>query len=235
MLGAAVVLADIAFGLLANGWVLGVGWAASAVGFAAAFGTTATAQELVQLTLGAQLALSVGHILLFDAQPQLLVDGGGAGPGPLAALAAVGVASFASARLVSDETPWVRNALDALTMVALAYVTAVSLDGTTLLLAWAAACMALARAAQRFDDRVAGFGALGFLALVTGHVLAFEAPPAALVYGLDAPAAAALGLALVATCATVCADSTPRVRRTSALPSVSSPQWRCSTSGRRRS
>ena len=35
----------------------------------------------IQMTLGGQLALSVGHVLLFDAQPQLLVDGGGAGPG----------------------------------------------------------------------------------------------------------------------------------------------------------
>ena len=72
-------------------------------------------------------------------------------------------------------------------MAALAYVTAVSLDGSALLLAWAAASCALARAAQRFDDRVAGVGALGFLALITAHVLAFEAPPSALVYGLDSP------------------------------------------------
>ncbi len=70
MLGAAVVLADVAFGLLANGWVLGVGWAASAVGFAAAVRHYTDRAELIQLTLGAQLALSVGHVLLFDAQPQ---------------------------------------------------------------------------------------------------------------------------------------------------------------------
>ena len=102
-----------------------------------------------------------------------------------------------------------RIVLDTLSMAALAYVLAVSLDGSALLVAWAASCVALARAAQRFDDRVAGFGALGFLALVVGHVLMFEAPPSALVYGLDFPWAAALGLSLVAGCAVVCARVDP--------------------------
>ena len=210
LLGAAVVLGDVAFGLLANGWVLGVGWAATAVGLAAAARHYTDRAELIQLTLGAQLALSVGHILLFDAPPELLEEGGGPGPGSTTALLAVVVAAFASARLVvHDERPEVRIILDALTMAALAYVIAVSLDGPALLVAWAAASCALARAAQRFDDRIAGLGALGFLALVAGHVLVFEAPPSALVYGLDAPGAAALGLLLVATCAAVCAKLDP--------------------------
>jgi uncharacterized membrane protein len=164
----------------------------------------------VHLTLGGQLALSVGHVLLFEAEPQLLVDGGGAGPGPIAALTAVVVAAFASARLIAGNERWeVRATLDALTMAALAYVTAVSLDGTALLVAWAVVSVTLARAAQRFDDRIAGVGAVGFLALITGHVLELEAPPSALVYGLDAPGAAALGLALVAACAAVCAVVDP--------------------------
>jgi uncharacterized membrane protein len=205
-----VILGDITFGLLAGGWVLAVGWAASAVGLAAAARHFTGRAELVQLTLGGQLALSVAHVLLFDAQPELLVDGGGAGPGPLAALAAVLVASFASARLlIDDEHGSVRTALDGLTMAALAYVTALSFDGPTLLLAWAAASIALARAAERYDDPVAGVGSLGFLLLLTAHVLAFEAPPSALVYGLDAPATAALGLVLVASCAATCARVDP--------------------------
>lgn len=210
LLGAAVILADVAFGLLATGWVLGVGWAASAVVIAAAARHYTGREELIQLTLGSQLALSVAHVLLFDAQPQLLVDGGGPGPGPLAALAAVLVASFASARLlVDDERGAARMILDALTMAALAYTTALSLDAPALLLAWAATSIALARAAERFDDRVAGLGALGFLTLLAAHVLAFEAPPSALVYGLDAPATAALGLLLVGVCAAVCARVDP--------------------------
>ena len=209
ILGAAVVLGDVAFGLLADGWVLGVGWAASAAALAAAARLYTGRAELIQLTLGGQLALSVAHVLLFDAQPQLLVDGGGPGPGPLAALTAVLVASFASARLLVDERGAVRTTLDGLTMAALAYATAVSLDGTPLLLAWAVAAVALARAADRFDDRVAGFGALGFVALLAGHVLTFEAPPSALVYGLDSPATAALGIVLVAACAAVCARVDP--------------------------
>jgi uncharacterized membrane protein len=89
-------------------------------------------------------------------------------------------------------------------MAALAYVTALSLDDSTLLLAWAAASVALARAAGQLDDRVARLGSLGFLALIAGHALALDAPPSALVNGVASPAAAALALALVAGVSVLC-------------------------------
>jgi len=123
------------------------------------------------------------------------------GPGPLAALAAVVVGAFASARLVVDERRAVRGAFDVLSMLALAYATAVSLDGTALLVAWAGASLTLARAAALLGDRVARAGSLAFLALLAAHVLVFEAPLSALVYGVDDLVAAAFGLLLLAAAA----------------------------------
>ncbi|MDQ1632811.1 MAG: hypothetical protein QOC80_2783, partial [Frankiaceae bacterium] len=210
LLGAAVVLGDIAFGMLGNGWVLGLGWAGSALGLAVIARRRPQASDLVQVTLGSQLALAIGHVLLFDAQPQLLSTSGGPGAGATAALLAVLVAAFASARLLVDERYETRILLDGVTLAALAYATAMSFDGTSLLLAWAAAAAALARTADRLDDRLARLGALGFLALMAAHVLVSEAPPSALVYGLDSPLAAALGLALVAAVAAGCSRLQPQ-------------------------
>jgi uncharacterized membrane protein len=215
LFGIAFALGDVAFGSLGSGWVLAVGWAGSAVGLAVLARRQLTGSgrdcaaprdtDLLQLTLGAQLALAVGHVLLFDARPELLATRGVLAPGATTAIVAVMVAAFASARLVVDEGRETRIVLDGLTMAALAYVTALTLDGSTLLLAWAAASVALARAAGQREDLVAEVGAYGFLALIVGHAVALDAPPSGLVYGVDSPAGAALALALVAAVSVLCA------------------------------
>jgi len=195
--GTALLVGDVAFGVLAGGWVLAVGWAASATGFAVVARRYTPRSELLEVSVGGQLALAIGHVLMFEAPPQLLVDGGVSGPGPLAALAAVVVGAFASARLVAAERRMVRGALDALSMLALAYATAVSLDGAALLAAWAGASLMLARADELLADRVARVGSLGFLALLAAHVLVFEARLSALAYGVEDLVAAAFGLLLL--------------------------------------
>lgn len=206
LFGIAVALGDVAFGSLGSGWVLGVGWAGSALGLAVLTRRqSARNTDLLQLTLGAQLSLAVGHVLLFDARPVLLATDGVIAPGAVTAIVAVLVAAFASARLVGDERHETRVVLDGLTMIALAYVTALTLDGSTLLLAWATAAVALARTAGQREDLVAKAGAFGFLALIVGHALALDAPPSGLVYGLTSPAVAALALALIAAMCVLCA------------------------------
>jgi uncharacterized membrane protein len=204
LLGAAVVLADVAFGSLGNGWVLGVGWAASSLGFAVVARRTSTrSAEVLRLTLGGQIALAVGHVLLFDARPQLLVEGHLDGAGAGGAVVAVIVAAFAGARLVAKEGPVVRVVLDSLSIAALAYITALTLDGSTLLLAWAASAVALARTADALEDRVAAVGAAGFLGLISVHVLLIEAPPSSLVFGVDSSLLAAVALVLTAGVAVI--------------------------------
>lgn len=111
------------------------------------------------------------------------------------------MAGFAAARLVGKESKTRRIVLDALSMVALASLSALVLDGVALVVAWGLQAAALAEAAGRTKDRVATIGSLGFLSLALGHVLVLEAPPQALAYGAHHLSAAAIGLGVVAATA----------------------------------
>jgi hypothetical protein len=104
--------------------------------------------------------------------------------------------------VAEDGRPELRIALDSLGLAALAYLTAIALDGIALPLAWAAEAGALAQIAHRSKDRVASVGALGFAALAGAHATLIEAPPRALVYGVDHLAAAA-GVVVVVSAVTL--------------------------------
>jgi Predicted membrane protein (DUF2339) len=204
-----LTLADIGFGVLAHGVILAAAWAASAAALAAATRRMGVRAELVSLTIGAQLALAIGHTLLFDAPPGTIVGGSGGDAAPAAALAAIVVGAFAAARLVGKESEARRAALDAVSMLALACLTAATVDGLALVAAWAFEAAALAEAGRRADDRVASAGALGFLALAAGHALVFEAPPEALLFGSNDLWQAAVALGLVAAAALRVAPAVP--------------------------
>jgi uncharacterized membrane protein len=74
---------------------------------------------------------------------------------------------------------------------------ALALDGPALVVGWAVHATLLAWLGARLHDERAAVGAAIFLALALGHVLIFEAPPDALADGLDQPASALIGLAVV--------------------------------------
>jgi hypothetical protein len=213
LLATALTLADIAFGVLAHGAVLAVAWAASAAALAAATRRWGFGDELVSLTVGAQLALAIGHTLLFDAPPGAIAAGSG-GAAPAAALAAIVLGAFAAARLAFKESEARRAALDGLSMLALACLSAAMLDGLALVAAWALQATVLVAAGRRARDRVATFGALGFLALAAGHAFVYEAPPDALIFGSNNlwHAVAAIGLVVVATLRFLPAASDPRAK-----------------------
>jgi hypothetical protein len=85
--------------------------------------------------------------------------------------------------------------------VAVAYLTAVNLDGAKLVLAWAAEATALAQIARRSGtDRLPAGAALCFLGGAGIAALAL-APPKTLLYGLDQPLAQAAALGAVALAA----------------------------------
>ena len=194
LLGVALTSANVAFALLVDGQALAIGWAASAAVLAGLVRRVGGVDALVPLTAGAQLALATGHVLLFDASPGAFVDGGGVSFAPLVAVA---LSAFACGRLThGDEGPW-RVAADGLAALALAYSTALALDGTALVLTWAGEAAVLAEIARRTRDGAARAGATAFAALAAVHALAFEAPPTALVYGVDSLSEAALALAAV--------------------------------------
>lgn len=212
VLGAGLTLANVSFGLLADGVVLPIGWALSAAAFAAIAHRYQQRSELVALTLGSQLSLAIAHTLLFEAPPGALdaAAPATAGVDAVSALAAVLVTAFACARLVlEDERRTWSSALDAVSLAALIYMSATVLDGTELVLAFGAQALVIAELARRTLDPLARTCALVLLAFAAGHALVFEAPPEALLRGADSLAAAALALGAVALTAFRCGRSGP--------------------------
>ena len=209
LLGGGVALGNTAWGLLADGPYVAVGWAVSAVALGLLARHGKLDRELVAPVLGAQLFLSTLHVLLFEAAPGATFQqmSTGDGTGALVALAALASASFLCARLTRRERV-VRVAFDITAMAALAWAEAFALDGPMLTAAWSAQAVALARVAAVERDGVARLGSLCYLGLAISHVVAVEAHPSALGAGADT-LAAVLGLASLAGGLAACARLMP--------------------------
>jgi uncharacterized membrane protein len=201
LLGVALVAADVAVGILAGGAALAAAWAFSAFAIAWAIHRVERDHDLLRIGLGGQLSLAIVHTLLFDAPPGAVTGTGIADGGAIAAVGAVAVTAFGCARLAFAGRRPVRIAFDALALAGLAYVTALTLDGLPLTLAWAGLAVVLGRLAAGEDAATARVGALTFLGLALGHTLVFEAPPAGLLDGFEdvRTAAAAVGAVLLAS------------------------------------
>jgi hypothetical protein len=137
---------------------------------------------------------------MFEAPPGSVANGEPARDA-LSVVAVIAASAFGCARLAGKENRTREVLFDTAAAVALAYVTAIALDGLPLVVAYAAEAGVLAEVVRRTQDRVAGGAAAGFLTLAAGHVLAFEAPPHALVYGAESltAAAAAVGAFVAAS------------------------------------
>ncbi len=73
-----------------------------------------------------------------------------------------------------------------------------ALNGPALVVGWTVEAVVLAWVVSRTKDRRAEFAVAVFLGLAIGHVLLFEAPPDALLVGVDSLAEALIGIAMVA-------------------------------------
>jgi uncharacterized membrane protein len=214
------VVADVAFGLIADGPVLAVGWAATGVAFAAlvrhaqrASVHDSNAETLAHMGLGGHLALSlVSAASVVDASDVLSGNEvlSMAGATSVAALAA---ACLVSARITGDERLGWRIALDIVGLACVALLTAMTLDGLPLVLTWAAEVVALATIGYRTRDLLSLGAAAVFLGLAAIHALVFEAPPVSLVTGLADPAAGLLALAGVAGAALLLAETLKKSSR----------------------
>jgi uncharacterized membrane protein len=197
-----VSLGEVALGLLLEGPVLALGWATTAVAFAALARGRASAKSvdelLAGLGCGAQLIFATFHVLLFEAKPDALGVAGAHPPDGLVAVAGVAVAAATCAQLVPAKHASGRAMLYALAMAALAYLTGLSLGGAALVAVLCAEAAALAAVAKASREGVVLAGAGTFLTLAAGHALALEAPPEALRYGVASLPEAALALGAVA-------------------------------------
>lgn len=175
-----VILADIAFALVAEGPVLAVGWTVTGVAFAALLRRTRASSRdegLVISGLGSHIALALGMAMTVGDPLDVL-----SGRDPFTAASAASVGALAagclvSARLVGERGEGWRELLDVLGLVAVACLTALALDGTALVLAWICEVAALTVVARRWEDQLAAVGALGFLAFAVTHVLMLDASP----------------------------------------------------------
>ena len=199
LIAVAVVAADVALGLSLDGLALTAAWGACALAFAflarridgdgdRAWLTTALGVHTGLVLVRALIALPPSDL---TAGPELV---------PLASVAILAATCIGCARVTPARGDW-RMVLDALGLLAVGYMTAATVNGAALVAVWAAEAVALASISRRTSSPVARYGALAFLAAAALHTIIVEAPPTALVSGVDSLGAAVLALAAVAAAA----------------------------------
>jgi uncharacterized membrane protein len=182
LFGVGLVALNLAFVLLVSGVAIPIGWAAAAAALAVPFRSLTRSPLFVYAVVAAQIVLAGGHVLVFDAPLDAVSHGSPADLWPILAIAA---SAFFVARITpAEEIEW-RAATDATALAAVAYGTAVLLNGPALAAAWAAGAAVLAELGRRFSHRVSSAGVFGLLVLAAVHALCFEARPDALVEGAD--------------------------------------------------
>jgi uncharacterized membrane protein len=206
------VLADVAFGLIADGPVLAIGWAATGVGFAALVRRAQSsgaddshAENLAHAGLGGHLALSLLSAASVADPAAVLAGHETLSMAGAAAVGALAAACLVSARITGEERLHWRVLLDALGLASVALLTALAVDGLQLVLIWVAEVVALGAIGRRTRDELTTCAAAVFLSLAAMHALAYEAPPVSLVTGLVEPLAAVVALGSVAAGALVLA------------------------------
>ena len=180
------------------------------------------------LLADAVLVAGAGYLLLSDQ------DHDGAATAWVIALALVhvvlGVAGFR--RRMSDQI----GALLAAVGIGLSAIgLGLALSGPALVVGWSVEAVVLAWAARRTGERRARLGVLLFLVLATAHVLSVEAPPSALLVGVDSLGQAVVGIAAVALAALAVERLCPACRKGGRSPCAGSPRSRSCTCRRSRS
>ncbi|HEX3873210.1 MAG TPA: DUF2339 domain-containing protein, partial [Solirubrobacteraceae bacterium] len=197
LLTLAAVLADVAFGLTAHGILLTIGWAAVGVGLAWWLRGHPGPAGLVELGLGGHIGLVLIRVVLAQP-PDSVVSTGGSLVG-LLSISTLAASGLAAGHLSGRTRPAGRAALNAVGLLAIAYLTAGAVHGAGLTVAWAVEGLALIRigVAGRDDGQTPWLGGLAFLGLAGLHGLVLDAPPAGLLTGTDRLWSAGVGLAAI--------------------------------------
>jgi uncharacterized membrane protein len=161
-----------------------------------------------------QLALALAGAVILTAPWRAVFDGVADVRAAVVSLLAVAVAAAVSGEaardgVIGDGDPEWRLVLHGAGLAALAWLAIVTLDGAVLVAVLAAGAAVLAEAGRRAGDSAALAGAAAVLGLALGHALAIEAPPQALLHGVDDLPAATLALAACALAAQRIAAAAP--------------------------
>ncbi|HEY2767700.1 MAG TPA: DUF2339 domain-containing protein [Solirubrobacteraceae bacterium] len=193
-----VTLADVAIALTTSGIILTLVWSAAAVACACLSRRALERPSdyvLVELAVGAHIALTL--VLAVLAAPPTQLAGQPARLPELLAIAMLAASCLGSGYITAPRARWLADALSALGFVAIAYLTAQALSGSTLAAAWALEALALLRLAARTDSQPARYASAAFMTLAVTHTLFLEAPPTALLTGAPSLAAAAKALGAI--------------------------------------
>lgn len=199
---AGLAMAAYLTALVLDGALLTLAWSVEAVALAKL--GSRTRDDLADWAARAHVALAGTQAVAVVAPFAAIADGLSAPLPAIVALGSVVVAAAACALLTRSHQPEVRGALEAAAIVAAAYLAAVTLDGAALVVALSAGAVALAEIRRRFGGELTATGALACLGGALAHALVFEAPPSALVTGVEAAPAAAVGLGALVLAALAC-------------------------------
>lgn len=189
--------------LALDGALLTLAWSVEAVLLARL--AWRTGDEVAACGARAHVLIATVHALAVEAPLSAIADGVASPLQAAVALVAIAFAAAVSAHLTGEGRPGIRGSLEATAMAAPAYLAAIVLDDPALVVALAAGAVILAEVARGPHATLAAHGALVHLGAALLHVLAFEAPPTALVSGVEEPAAAAASLTAVVLATVACA------------------------------
>jgi uncharacterized membrane protein len=190
-LAAGVVLADVAVAVLLDGAPRAIAYAGGAV-VAAVLARRGRDDLVLGPALGGHLALAIAQSVMGPAGPGGLLDGGVLSGAGAASLLAVAAGCLVAGRL-APKARW-RTAVDVTGLAVVAYALALTLDGPALVAAYAAEAAVLAALTRRGGGAAATYGAVVYAGLALAHALTFEAPPGAVLHGLDAALPAIVAL-----------------------------------------
>jgi uncharacterized membrane protein len=197
LLAVGIGLSAIGLALALEGPALVAAWSVEAV--LLAWLARRTGQHRGYIAAGAFLLGALLHTLALDAPPEAFV--GEPDWTAVVAVTLVVVAAAVGSWFGRGERADAVTIGEIVAVAGLAYLPPVALEGTPVVLAWAALGSGLALLGARGISQVALVVAPGFIVLGTLHVLVVEAPPHALREGVDDLAAAALAIAAVSLAA----------------------------------
>lgn len=198
LLAVAIGLTAVAFALALDGPALVAAWCAEAVLLTWLGRRTEHLRSYI--AGGVFLVLAIFHVLLFDADPDLVREPR-ADWTPTVAVALVVIAAAAIRYLYAGPWPEPGIAAELVAAAGLAYIPPLAFEGVTVALLWSALAVGAAAYAARLGGPHRVGGVLALLTLPAVHALAFEAPPDGLRTGVDDLGVAALAVGAVAAAA----------------------------------
>lgn len=208
-LAVGIGLSAIGLAMALDGPALVAAWSAEAVLLSWIARRTGIGRGYVAAA-GFLMAAAV-HTLALDAPGEMLD-----GIAPVSAITAVLLVTTAAAlmsRIYDGATKHAREALEIVALAGLAYLVPAITDGPCVAVGWAALAAASTEAARRRWLLTGPVASLGFLMLAAGHTLRLEAPPIALIDGVDRLGDAMLTLATLTGAAAFAWRENERLRR----------------------